>query len=120
MKFEVHVLKEISWGRAFNYAIKYVLYILLWTIVGGILIAIGFTMVGVGFPYHPGGTPYHHPIGTVLAGLTLILIGYLIIILGAAASLFKLLSRLIVDTIGEIPGQSQQETKLQETMETTI
>lgn len=104
-------MKEISWGRAFLLALKYIVFIILWAIIGGIFILIGLFLASYSILEYISRTipvpipkyftlPISPQLG-ILIGLLLVIIGLVITNLGYLATYFKLLSQLIVDTMKE-------------------
>jgi large-conductance mechanosensitive channel len=93
---------EIGWGKAFGYAISYVIYVILWLIIGGILFGIGYYMIEQSTEVKYGlWEPPEVKIdyGKLIVGIILVLIGLIIIILSSMATFFKLMSRLISESI---------------------
>jgi hypothetical protein len=39
---------EISWGKAFAYGLRYIVYIIVWAIVGGLIVGGGAATIVVG------------------------------------------------------------------------
>ena len=82
-------MREISWGRAYGYAVRFIAYSILWLLVGGVLAAMGALAIA------HGGAP------GIAVGIVLILVGYVVGGLGTLATFFKLMSRLMVETLRE-------------------
>jgi hypothetical protein len=38
-------LGEIGWGRAFGYAVRFLVFSIIWVVVGGLLVGVGVAMV---------------------------------------------------------------------------
>ena len=109
---------EISWGRAFGYALRYILYIIAWVIIGGIIAVAGIMMIAGSVPYtgslgrvaYNSGAltgviiPYNF-FRALIGGIVLIIIGWIIAFFGSMASYFKIMSKLIVEST---PPTSQQ------------
>ncbi|MEB3806519.1 MAG: hypothetical protein GSR73_03285 [Desulfurococcales archaeon] len=97
-------MKEISWGKAFIYALKFAVLSLVWLLVGGILMVAGIVMATGGNAPIPSLLDNHQfethasSLATVTTGAILVIVGYLTAILGSIATYFKLVSRLIVET----------------------
>jgi hypothetical protein len=83
------LVEEVSWGVAFRQAIKYVVYYIIWLIIGGSLLAIG---------------AYAAENGSSAAGIPLIVIGVVILLLGGAAALFKAFSGVIYEVLRKYHG----------------
>lgn len=95
-------MSGISWGRAFGYAVRFVLYSLLWVILGGILILAGIWIATSGFSGVMGFEWWQtqlarHPAGSITIGVLLMILGYIIAALGSIATYFKLMAELIVE-----------------------
>lgn len=90
---------EIGWGGAFGYALKYIVYTILWLIIGGIFIVAGSMMIGLSFTSYtsaPMNLNYIiSNVGKFITGIILIIIGWIIMFLGSMASYFKIMSKLI-------------------------
>ncbi|MBS7649226.1 hypothetical protein KEJ17_06275 [Candidatus Bathyarchaeota archaeon] len=88
-------VEEFSWGKAFGYALRYIAFVILWYIIGGLIMVAGVAMmlsaVSLGPPYY---MPTFNP-GAVIGGIIVIIIGLIITILGSMAAYFKIMSRLI-------------------------
>jgi hypothetical protein len=94
---------EISWSEAFNYALKYIIYIIVWMIVGFLIAGAGIAlMIG---PMHitPGGwVPQITPnFGALVGGILLVIIGWFIAFIGSMASYFKIMSKLIRESVSK-------------------
>jgi len=93
-------MSEISWMEAIGYAIRYIIYVIVWGIIGGLFIFAGVAMMFPTFGSGYMGYPYpQFDIGRVILGLLVALIGYAIIVVGSMASYFKLMSKLISESI---------------------
>lgn len=95
---------EISWGKALGYGARYIVYIILWAIIGAIIIAAGGLMIwaSVNITYNSVTEQWESTdlnIGGLIAGVIVIVIGEVVVILGAISSYFKLMSKLITETI---------------------
>lgn len=81
---------ELSWGKTFSYAVRYIIYAILWIIIGGLTMGIGISIIASApFKFGPG----------MLTGIVIIIIGYVIMFLGIMAAYFKVMSRLIYESI---------------------
>ena len=88
---------EISWWRAFNYAASFVLYVLAFTIIGSVLLAVGLWLSVRALP--PTNFPYATiKWGDFISGVILAAVGFVINSLAAIAVYFKLMSRLIPES----------------------
>ena len=103
---------EIGWLRAFGYAFRYVIYVIFWLIIGGIIFVIGlFTIMGstrIRYEYEFGEPPRVETevnFGAMIWGFIVAIIGLVIMNLAALAVYFKLMSRLVSESIPEIPKQ---------------
>ncbi|MGC8850288.1 MAG: hypothetical protein ACP5QI_07435 [Candidatus Bathyarchaeia archaeon] len=86
---------EFSWGKSFHYAVRYILYAILWIIVGGIIMGVGLGILAATTKLGAWGLP-RFGAGAAMGIITTI-IGLVIIYLGAMASYFKIMSRLIYE-----------------------
>lgn len=90
-----------TWGSAFAVAFKILLLSLIWWIIGFILIIAGAAAIGAPIisaleeymsmgPTAPYGPPHGlFDFGSMILGLILIIVGYLIVVLGTMASFLK-------------------------------
>ncbi|MEM1509584.1 MAG: hypothetical protein QW291_01695 [Thermofilaceae archaeon] len=89
-----------TWGSAFATAFKILLLSLIWWIIGFILIIAGAAAIGSPIisalqsmgagPTAPYGPPQGlFDFGSIILGLVLIVIGYLVVVLGTMASFLK-------------------------------
>ena len=95
---------EISWGKALGYGARYIVYIIVWAIIGAIIVVAGGLMIwgSVNVTYNSVTDQWEMTdlnIGGLIAGVVVIVIGEVVVILGAISSYFKLMSRLIAETI---------------------
>jgi len=88
---------EIGWGRAFGYAIRYVIYVLAWWIIGGILMGVGFTLIASSIVYY--GWRMSIDYGLLIGGIIIVFIGLVIAMFGSLATYFKLMSRLVRESV---------------------
>lgn len=89
----------VSWGRAFRAAGTYVVFLIVWGMIGGIFIFAGILTAGTLITYDPlTGMPRLNLAGAGV-GIVLFLIGYIIILLGSMATLFKILSELVAEEV---------------------
>jgi amino acid transporter len=106
-------LGEIGWGRAFGYAARFLVFSILWVVVGGLLVGVGVAMVlaSLGIAY---GWPTRSYGPTPSAGVNLaLLIGSVVVVvagviiaeLGTLATFFKLTSRLVGESVHRAPAQ---------------
>ena len=98
---------EISWSEAFNYALKYIIYIIVWVIVGFIIASVGIAlMIGPVQRTPSGWVPQiTSNFGALVGGIILVVIGWLIAFLGSMASYFKIMSKLIRESVSKPPQQ---------------
>ncbi len=96
----------VSWSRAFGAAGLYVAFLIIWTVVGGILIFAGIFTTGTLITYDPySGLPRFNPAGIGI-GLVLLIIGYVIILLGSLATFFKIASEVIAEEVESRLGRT--------------
>jgi len=98
--------KEFSWVKAFSYAFRYIMYIILWVIIGGVIMIIGVAMMPSAISFEP---PYYIPrfnLGAMIIGIILIVIGIVVIALGSMAAYFKIMSRLVNEASPKPPPQT--------------
>ncbi|MEM3442765.1 MAG: hypothetical protein QXM86_02750 [Candidatus Bathyarchaeia archaeon] len=74
--------EEISWEEAFSYAVRFVIYVILWVIVGRIIqwVGTGITLLSPSW---------------WIGGIIFTYIGYIIMLLGIMAAYVKLMWKLI-------------------------
>jgi len=88
-------VEEFSWGKAFGYSLRYIVYAIIWDIIGGLIMWAGVFMIssaiGHGFPFYTSNSNLE----AVIGGAILMIIGLIIITLGSMAAYFKIMSRLI-------------------------
>jgi ABC-type multidrug transport system permease subunit len=77
-----------TWGRAFRAASDFIIYSIIWIIVGGAIMFAGYY-----FGYELGREPNW---GILIGG---IIVGYIILVLGPLASMFKILSEITADEV---------------------
>jgi len=91
----------VSWGKAFKSAGLYVIFLIVWTVVGAALIAFGYITYGSLIWYDPyTKMPKINPAGLNI-GFVLTLIGSIIILLGSFATFFKIVSEIVADEVEE-------------------
>jgi hypothetical protein len=93
---------EITWGKALGYGLRYVIYIIVWAIIGGLIMVGGglFIAASVNITVNPDTQQWETSglnLGSLIAGIIVIVIGELVVILGSIAAYFKLMSRLITE-----------------------
>lgn len=94
---------EISWGKAFGYGIRFILFIILWAIIGGLIAVAGGLMIAssVNITFNPNTAQFNTTgtnLGGILAGVIVILVGEVVVVLGVISTYFKLMSKLITET----------------------
>jgi hypothetical protein len=94
---------EISWGKAFGYGIRFILFIILWAIIGGLIAVAGGLMIAssVNITFNPDTAQFNTTgtnLGGILAGVIVILVGEVVVVLGVISTYFKLMSKLITET----------------------
>jgi hypothetical protein len=99
---------EITWGEALGYGLRYVIYIIVWAIIGGLIMVGGglFIAASVNITFNQGTQQWETSglnLGSLITGIIVIVIGELVVILGAIAAYFKLMSRLITEASYAIP-----------------
>lgn len=91
----------VSWTRAFKAAILTIAYWIVWAIIGGIIAVGGLFSMSDAISYTNYGLP-HVELGRAFGGLILVFIGWLIILLGFYATIYKVLTEIIVDEVRTI------------------
>jgi len=96
---------EISWGKAFGYGGRFILFIIVWAIIGGIIAAAGGLMIAssVNITWNSNTQQFETTgtnLGGVLSGIIVIIVGEIVVILGAISTYFKLMSKLISEAAG--------------------
>ena len=94
------MVKEIGWGRAFKYAGKFLVYAVVWLIIGSAFTAAGVMMIGFPTPFAVTPPPQitYNP-WRLFAGIILLVAGWVITALGVMASYFKVMSALIAESV---------------------
>lgn len=97
---------EISWGKAFGYGLRFVVFIILWAIVGVIIAAAGGLTIAASanIKYNADTQQFDLTgvnMGGVVGGVIIIAIGAAVVILGAISSYFKLMSKLVTETVSQ-------------------
>jgi len=91
----------VSWGKAFKSAGMYVIFLIVWGIVGAIFILLGIFTYGFLIWYDPyTGMPRINPAGLGL-GLVFTVIGLVILLLGSFATFFKVIGEIVADEVEE-------------------
>jgi len=100
----VLVGEELKWSSAFKAAFKIVAASLIFVLIGGFLMAMGVIIVSGPYNMHSMGYSLEHvrPAVTILTGIVLFIIGFLIAELGILASFLKYSGELYAK---EIRGQ---------------
>jgi len=83
----------VSWGRAFRGALAYVIYSIVWFIIGGAVI-IGGVLAGTR-TIGPYGIPQVDPMVLIVV----LIIGYAITALGSVAALFKVMAEITAEEV---------------------
>ncbi|MEM2780257.1 MAG: hypothetical protein QW791_05235 [Candidatus Bathyarchaeia archaeon] len=100
----------VSWSRAFKAAALTILYWIVWAIIGGLIIVGGFYAMEGAISVSQTGLPiidWREAIG----GLVLIIIGYIVIMLGFYATIYKVLTEVIIDEVkGIVTPPTMQPT----------
>jgi hypothetical protein len=96
---------EISWGKAFGYGLKFILFIIVWAIIGGVVAIPGGMMIASSVSITWNSTTQQFEtagtnLGGILTGVAVIIIGALIVILGAISTYFRLMSKLVSESAG--------------------
>jgi len=98
----------MPWGTAFKRALIYVLWLIVWGIIGGIFIAVGaFSIAGtfvssvITSPEAAGAML----LGGSVFGLAMIFIGYVIIALGSVATFIRLIYSLSYEASLQASGK---------------
>jgi hypothetical protein len=96
-------LVEISWGKALGYGGRFIAYIILWAILGTIIVIAGGAVLAgsLNITYDSATQQWQSTDlnwGGLIAGVIIIVVGEIIVILGAIASYFKLMSKLMNET----------------------
>jgi hypothetical protein len=100
---------EIGWIKAFGYSLRYILYIIIWLIIGGVIAGMGVMIiaesvgVNISFLGTSGITPQvKYNFNALVSGIILIIIGWIVAFLGSMAAYFKIMSKLIRESLPEI------------------
>lgn len=96
---------EISWGKAFGYGVRFILFIIVWAIIGGLIAVAGGWMIASSVNITWNSTTQQFEtagtnLGGILMGIVVIIIGEIVVILGAISTYFKLMSKLISEAAG--------------------
>jgi uncharacterized membrane protein len=92
--------KEIGWGKAFKYAGKFIVYAIVWLIIGFIFTAAGLAIISSSLQLAGSLFPQiTYDVGKLFAGIILLIVGWLIAALGVTASYFKIMSALIAESV---------------------
>ena len=102
-----HFLNEVvqsmplSWVSAFRRSLVYFLWLVVWSIIGILMMAIGIYVAAVPLSnLYTGKTP---TIGTeLITGVVLLVLGYLITMLGAIATFIRLIYQLSFEAAQEV------------------
>jgi hypothetical protein len=99
---------EITWGNALGYGLRYVIYIIVWAIIGGLIMVGGglFIAGSINISFNQSTQLWETSglnLGSLIAGIVVMVIGELVVILGAIAAYFKLMSRLITEALSTTP-----------------
>jgi len=88
-------VRELSWGEAFEYAMRFVIYAIPWIIVGGLLLWWGVSLIA------SAKTSDFYPdvVALTTQGVFVLIVGLTVFMLGVMATFFKLMSRLISEAI---------------------
>ena len=84
---------EVGWGTAFRQALAYVVYSIVWAIVGGALLAVGGRTLYTAFT--EGGVPEQQ----LAVSVGLVIAGVIVLALGSLAAFFKALSGIIYEIL---------------------
>jgi len=95
---------EISWGKALSYGVRYIVYIIIWAIIGAIIVAAGGLMIAgsANIRFNQATQQWESTslnVGGLIGGIIVIVVGEVVVILGAISSYFKLMSKLITETL---------------------
>ncbi len=101
-KKPIHGVVEFSWGKSFSYAIRYILYAILWIVIGGLIMGVGVGTIAASVRIGADGIPRFLP--GVAMGLIATIVGLIIMYLGLMATYFKIMSRLIYEAIYKSPS----------------
>jgi hypothetical protein len=94
------MVKEIGWGRAFKYAGKFLVYAIVWLIIGFVFTVAGVVEISSSLQLAGSLFPQiTYDVGKLFAGIIFLIVGWLIAALGVAASYFKIMSALIVESV---------------------
>lgn len=87
--------KEAAWRRAFNYAVRVLVFTALWIVVGIVIAFSGIVLVTSAV--QPGAM---QP-GALVAGFILFMLGYVVIYLGFLTALFRYLPQAVADQVDD-------------------
>lgn len=95
---------EISWGKALGYGARYIVYIIIWAIIGVVIVAAGGLMIAasVNIRFNTVTQQWESTglnAGGLVGGVIVMVVGEIVVILGAISSYFKLMSKLITETV---------------------
>jgi len=96
--------EEMSWGKALGYGVRFIVYIILWAIIGGIIAAAGGLLIAgsLNITYDSATQQWQASnlnLGGLVGAVIVIVIGEIVVIMGAIASYFKLMSKLFSETL---------------------
>lgn len=97
-----------TWGRAFKAAGVYIALTLVWCVIGGIFVFIGFYTASGSFVIDPYTLEFYMDWGRAAGSIVSIVIGYIIIALGAMATLFKIFSEVTAEETERRLGEAKQ------------
>lgn len=109
----------VSWLRAIKAAALTILYWIVWGIIGGLIIAGGFFAMAGAISVSQIGLPTIDW-GKAIGGIILIIIGYIVIMLGTYATIYKVLTEVIVDEVKGIVSPPTTQSAFQLTAPTTL
>jgi hypothetical protein len=92
-----HRVIEFSWGKSFSYAIRYILYAILWIVIGGLIMGFGIGTIAASVRIGAWGIPRF--LAGAVIGLIATIVGLIIMYLGMMAAYFKIMSRLIYEAV---------------------
>jgi hypothetical protein len=106
-------LGEIGWGRAFGYAVRFLVFSIIWVVVGGLLVGVSVAMVlaSLGISYGWPTRSYGYTpstgvnLGLLVGGVVAVVAGAAVAGLGTLATFFKLTSRLVGESVPRAPAQ---------------
>jgi len=100
----------LSWLSAFKRALIYFLWVVVWGILGGVMMSIGLALATVPLTNALTDLLNRRPVTLeteAFAGITVALLGYLIILLGSIATMIRLIYQLSYEATQEVMAKEK-------------